>query len=145
MKKLLFILLFSLSITCASNAQEEQIPGFLFGKPFIEQFQKLYTKSQYALMIQYTSDKSIAEYGEKAILNYYKDYIKFSYPLIYRNSTVSITEKKDTVYNFDYFVQVDYTDKKAVTFHVIIENGTSKILLDNLNFNFVDTKKTKIK
>lgn len=145
MKKLFLILLVSFTINFTSNAQENQMPGFLFGKPFIEQFQKLYNKSQYELMVQYTSDKSISKFGKEAILNYYKDYIKFSYPLIYRNSTVSFFEKRDTVYNFDYFVQVDYTEKKAVTFHVIIENGTSKILLDNLNFNFVDTRKTNIK
>ncbi len=138
MKKLVFILIFTL-VTIVGKAQgggDYANPRFIFGKPFIENFQTMYNRAQFDMMVQFTSSMTLKRFGEANVRDYYENYIKFSYPLEFRKVSVS----PDGIYNFYYFVKTDYTEKRAVTFHIIIENDTSKIVLDNLRFNFVDLR-----
>lgn len=135
MKKALLVISIFLFSILGSFAQKNEVsqPPLVFGKPFIESFQAMYKYNQIDMMIQYTASESLKKFNINALRDYYWNYIKFSYPLKFRNITVT-----NGIYNLNYFVQTGYTEKKPVTFHIIVENDTSKILLDNLDFNFVD-------
>lgn len=118
MKKIVFILIFTImSLTGqAQTGGDYANPRFIFGKPFIENFQAMYMRAQFDMMVQFTSTETLKRFGKEKVRDYYENYIKFSYPLEFRKVTVS----PNGIYNFYYFVKTGYTEKRAVTFHIVI-------------------------
>jgi|GEM_PF-3221056 hypothetical protein len=126
---------------CVSSSRqtEEQIkpyknPALIYGSSFPTWFQGLFRNNQYNLMLQFTSSRSIRQYGKERIRNYYRTGFNFSYSLgtlsniTYQGDTILCTFSKAYVYG----------TRRKVTVLCCIENDSTKIILANLADTFPD-------
>lgn len=125
-------------------------PAIIYGSDFGNFFQTLYIQGKYNEMIKFTSKISIDEFGENAILDYYKNEMAFGFNLGTPKSSNTInsigqevpSDYKDAIHVLYYLSDIEAT-KVATNIAIVIESDSCKVLLPKEIGNFPLIKKTK--
>ncbi len=133
MKKILIAIVLILSPCLISMGQPKETisysnPILIGGTSFGNFFKALYKTGDFDSMMKFTSSRSIERYGYNNVLEYYKS-IDFGYAMKLRSRTIV-----NGVYSLNYAATILGTEK-VVRINVIVENDSSKIVLDNIMFN----------
>jgi len=94
-------------------------------------FQTLYRNNFFDLMMSFTSDRTIKQFGRGKILNYYKHNFKFDYNL---GKPSNIYNEGDTI-NLSYTHACIYGTRRKVVIPFCLENDSIKIILYSLTRN----------
>jgi hypothetical protein len=108
-----------------SNSKPYSNPSFMMGTNFGQFFQTLYRYGKYDEMLKFTSYESIKKYGKQTILEYYQD-CDFGYAIKLKGRT---EDGNYVILNYNATIMAT---NKVVRMKTIVENDTSKIVLDNL-------------
>lgn len=111
---------------------EYENPFFIYGTDFGKFFQTMYTHGKFEDMIKFTSSKSIEQFGEDAILKFYKNELDFGYDI--GKYPLSSGTDGDVIF-INYEANIMAT-KKIIRMNVVIENDSCKIVLPNKLKNF---------
>ena len=137
MKKTILViaLLFSLSAVCQPNVDKlvnddkpYANPVLIYGTDFGRYFKMLYKTGDFDTMLKFTSQKSIDKFGKENILEYYKQ-MDFGYDMRLKSKT-----EKGELIVLNYDAKIVNTTR-VVRINVVLENDTSKIVLDNIMFH----------
>lgn len=101
-------------------------PAIIYGTDFGNFFKTLYRQGKFDDMIKFTSQRSIDEFGEDVILEFYKNEMEFGYEIGKAKSQSKIGDV--TTLNYD--ANIDATNV-VVRLDVVIENDSCKIVLPN--------------
>jgi hypothetical protein len=94
-------------------------------------FQTLYRNNFFDLMMSFTSDRTIKQFGKSKILNYYKHNFKFDYAI---GKLSNIYYEGDTI-NLSYTHACIYGTRRKVVIPFCLENDSIKIILYSLTRN----------
>lgn len=113
-------------VNCQTPDKPLSNPTFIYGTSLGEMIQTFYKLGKYNEMIKFTSNETIKKYGKEKVLDYYEN-CDFGYKLKINNKT---SEGKYIILH--YSAQILATNK-IIRIKCVVENDTSKIVLDNLN------------
>lgn len=123
---ILLYLIIPVFVNCQTPDKPLSNPSFICGTSLGEMVQTFYKLGKYDEMVKFTSNETIKKYGKEKILNYYEN-CDFGYKLKINNKT---NEGKYIILH--YSAQILATNK-IIKIKCVVENDTSKIVLDNLN------------
>jgi len=106
-------------------------PAIMYGSDFGNFFKTLYRQGKFDDMISFTSQRSIDEFGEDNILEFYKNEMEFGYEIGKPQSQSKIGD----VITLNYDADIDAT-KVVVRLDIVVENDSCKIVLPNKLKNF---------
>ncbi len=103
-------------------------PILIQGSSFGHFFQQLYKQGRWDDMLNFTSFRSIQQYGSDSIIYYYK-HLDFGYDMKLKSRI-----KRDDITILNYESQI--LGKKSITrLNVVVENDTCRLLIDNTLFH----------
>ena len=116
------------------GARHEQIrpyanPCIIYGVSFGNFFQSLYRMNKYDLMLAFTSNRTIKQFKNEQVLQYYKHLFKFDYKL----GLLSNSSNDNGVTILTYSKACIYGTRRKVMIGCIIENDSVKIILQSLS------------
>jgi len=106
-------------------------PAIIYGSDFGNYFRTLYKLGKYDEMISFTSSQSIEQFGEEAIIEFYKNDLDFGYEIGKPHSK----NISGNIITLNYEADI-FATKKVVRIDIIIENDSCKIVLPNKLNNF---------
>jgi hypothetical protein len=109
-----------------NSIKEFENPFIIYGTTFGNYFQTLYKIGNFNEMLNFTSKSSIEKFGEDKILNFYRN-MDFAYEIKLHSHN-----KNGDVTTLNYTAGIIAT-RKMVRIDVVVENDSTKIVLNNLN------------
>jgi hypothetical protein len=106
-------------------------PALIFGTSFGCFFQTLYRNNQFDLMLAFTADKTVKQFGRDKVLNYYKHNFKFDYRL---GQLSNIFNEGDRI-NLTYSKAFIYATRRKVVIPCCLEHDSIKIFILSLSRN----------
>jgi len=107
-------------------------PFLIYGTDFGNYFQTMFVHGKYEQMIAFTSKRSIDEFGEKRVLDFYKNELDFGYDIGGKPLSSGV-ENDMTVLNYKADIMAT---KTIIRINVVIENDSCKIVLPSDLKNF---------
>lgn len=104
-------------------------PVLIYGSSFAEYFQALYRNNQFEVMRRFTSDRTIKQFGEQRLLQYYKQEFNFDYLL---GKLSNQTKDRDVIF-LTYSKARIYATRRKIVVPCVIERDTVKLLLCSLD------------
>jgi hypothetical protein len=148
-KNKLIILLVSIALCSCKQIEEEHVhekieeqtirkaenlyanPSLIYGTSFGNFFQSLYRNNQFDLMLAFTSDRTIKQFGRNKLLKFYVHDFKFDYS---QGQLSNIYHEGDTI-NLSYSKACIYGTRRKVVIPCCLERDTIKIILRSLSRN----------
>lgn len=132
MKKAIILIVFTFGFNLVGFSQKTlsdqplSNPSFMYGTSLGEYLQTLYRLGKYDEMMKFTSKETIDKYGQNKVRAYYEN-CGFGYKLKINNKS------QEGKYIILYYNASIIATNKVVKIKCVVENDTSKIVLDNLN------------
>ena len=108
-------------------------PAFMKGSDFLNVFKRFYINQDFSSMLIFTSEKSKKRFGEKYILEFYKQKLELGFDVKLKSIKFN---PGDSTCILNYQANI-FATKQTKAIECIIENDTVKIYLDNLRTIFV--------
>lgn len=102
-------------------------PAFMAGSDFLSFFKALRKIGNMDELISFTSSKTIDDFGVEKLKSFYKN----SFTNMSKSKLKGMTSVNDSI-KLLHYTNSEFATKKAFDIKVIIENDTTKIILDDL-------------
>jgi len=100
-------------------------PAIIYGVDFLTFFKSLRKLGKYDEMVQFTSNKTLGQYGESHLKSYYEN--KFTN--MSKSKLTNIEKIGESTYTL-FYTNKENATKRAFQFDVVIENDSTKLILN---------------
>ena len=100
-------------------------PAIIYGVDFLTFFKSLRKLGKYDEMVQFTSNKTLGQYGESHLKSYYEN--KFTN--MSKSKLTNIEKIGESTYTL-FYTNKENPTKRAFQFDVVIENDSTKLILN---------------
>lgn len=103
-------------------------PAMIYGSSFAAFFQSIYRSNNYALMLAFTSERTLNRFGKAKVLSYYQHGFQFDYKL---GQLSNITYAGDTIL-LTYSKAYIFATRRKIVVPCVVEWDSVKMLLTSL-------------